>query len=173
MHLFATREDLVPAIKAFEALKSVKYVTCGVYRSRVFPDYSSALDIPDLGKASHESAVACSRYLVLPKDAKVEVREMNRSVGGIGYFIDQLENPISIVFWPGGLFGAGVLLSGRVDTVSKSTEARSMLRAFESAIKKRFTKRAAFYVGAEALHLKEQGYRLTGAVQSPSELSLV
>jgi hypothetical protein len=109
---------------------------------------------------------------VIPLEADVAVREMNRRVGGIGYFIDQLENPTSVVFAPGGLFGNSVLLFGCVDTVSQGNEAQSMNRKFEYRMKKHFSKRGAYYVGSEAEQLRQQGFRLVGAVQSPRNLDL-
>ena len=172
MHFFATRGDLIPIITEVERAARFRYVQYGVYDKRVFPEFSSALDIPDLGQATNESAVGCRKYLVIPQEAEAVVRKMNRTVGGIGYFIDQLENPVSVVFSPGGLFGKAVLLYGRVDTVSQGKEAQSMKGKFEYRMKKHFSKRGAYYVGSEAEQLRQQGFRLTGAVHSPSKLDL-
>jgi hypothetical protein len=106
------------------------------------------------------------------QEAQVVVREMNRTTGGAGYFIDQLENPILVVFAPGGLFGKKVLLSGSIDSVSQGKEAQSLKGKFEYRMKKHFSKRGADYVGSEAEQLRQQGFRLTGAVQSPPKLDL-
>lgn len=172
MHFFATRGDLIPIITEVERAAKLRYVQYGVYDKRVFPEFNSALDIPDLGRATDESAVACRKYLVIPQEAEVAVREMNRRMGGTGYFIDQLENPISVVFAPGGLFEKAVLLYGSVDTVSQGKEAQSIKGKFEYRLKKHFSKRGAYYVGSEAEQLRQQGFRLTGAVQSPPTLDL-
>jgi hypothetical protein len=172
MRFFATRGDLIPIIVEVERGTRFRYVQYGVYENRVFPEFRSGLDIPDLGQANNDSAVAYHKYLVIPLEAEVAVREMDRRVGGIGYFIDQLENPISVVFAPGGLFGNAVLLCGGIDTVSQGNEAQSMKRKFEYRMKKNFSKRGAYYVGSEAEQLRQQGFRLAGAVQSPRNLDL-
>jgi hypothetical protein len=98
---------------------------------------------------------------------------MNLKAGGTGYFIDQVENPVSAVFAPGGLFGEAVLLYGRIDTVSRSEGAQSMKAKFEYRMKKHFSKRGPYYVGPEAEQLRQQGIRLAAAVQSPQNLNLI
>jgi len=172
MHFYATREDLVPVIRGVEAVGTFKYVLCGLHSTRALPEYLSALDIPSLGYASNDSAPVSSAYLVIPSHAKVVVREVPQDTGAIRYAIDQLQNPFSATFQPGGRFGDTVLLYGRVATVARTKEGRSILRLFETRIKKYFEKHEAFYVGPEAARLKEQGVRLTLAVQSPPEFSL-
>lgn len=86
--------------------------------------------------------------------------------------IDQLANPDSTVLWHGGLWRPDVLLSGRVASNSKTASSQSLQRAFDTQIKRHFSRIKAFYVGEEAAQLLDSGARLTTSVQSPLEYDL-
>jgi hypothetical protein len=172
MHFYATREDLSPVLQEVEGAVDLKYIRFGSYPSRSIQEFSSASEIQNLGVADKESAVACRKFLVLPRKVNLVVREPGRTVGGLRYTVDQLENPVSVVFAPGGMFGGDVLLYGRFSTVSRGKAAQQLLRRFDSRLRKYFVKIGAFYVGPEAQQLKANGVRLTMAVQSPLEYNL-
>jgi hypothetical protein len=110
--------------------------------------------------------------LVLPIGTEVVIRAIRLSSGRTRYAVDQLSNPLSITFTPGGLWSSGMMLYGRVTTASSVKEAKSLLGRFERPLKKAFTKIRAFYVGPEASALLAQGMRLTLAAQTPARFDL-
>jgi hypothetical protein len=172
IHFYATREDLEPAIRSIEAVASFRYALTGLHKSPVFPEYSSALEIPMLGRATSESAITCEAYLVVPKGEKISVQEIRQNSGGVRDVVDQLVNPRSIVFQSGGVRDGRVIIHGRAATTAQSEEAKEIFSLFRKWLKKNFEKRRAFYVGPVAMRLKEEGVRLTMAVQSPKEYDL-
>jgi len=173
IHFYATREDLEPAIRGIEAAASFRYALTGLHVTRAFPEYSSALEIPTLGRATGDSAVLCDAYLVVAREEKIAIREIRQNAGGTRHAVDQLINPRSIVFQPGGVRDGGVIIHGRAATTAQSKEAKEIFSLFRKWLKKSFEKRRAFYVGPAAMRLKEEGARLTMAVHSPREYDLV
>jgi hypothetical protein len=88
------------------------------------------------------------------------------------FAIDQMANPDSIVLTHGGLNGAGVLVSGRVATISGTPAAKRLQAAFCNAIARRFPRVNAFHVGPAAGELLRRGGRLTPDASSPAEFDL-
>ena len=172
IHFYATREDLEQVIRGIEAASSFRYALTGSHKSRSFPVYSSALEIPSLGRATGDQAMACEAFLVVRKEEKIGIREIRLSSGEMRYAVDQLVNPHSITFQPAGLWESGVIIHGRAATTGQSEEAKEIFRLFKKGLTKGYEKRRAFYVGPMAMRLKEEGYRLTMAVQSPPVFDL-
>jgi len=167
LYFYATREDLVPAIHAIEDRTAFRYALMGMHTMLTFPQFTSALEIPSLGEATGDQEATCDRYLVVPREAPIAVREVQLNSGGVRYAVDQLVNPNSIVFQPGGLRNDRVIISGGVTTTGQTEISKSIFRLFARWIKKGFEKRMAFYVGPAAMRLKTDGFRLTMGVQSP------
>lgn len=69
--------------------------------------------------------------------------------------------------------GGAVIIHRCAATAAQSEEAKEIFGLFRKWLKKGFEKRRAFYVGPAAMRLKEEGARLTMAVQSPKEYDLV
>jgi len=86
--------------------------------------------------------------------------------------IDQLMKPRYDEFNPGGLWGKNVLLHGRFATASDAVTSVELMKLAGAAVRKRFQKIKAFYVGEEAAQLLDAGMRLAGAEQSPLTLDL-
>jgi hypothetical protein len=172
IHFYATREDLEPVIRAIEDTATFRYARTGLHTSSIYPEYLSALDIPSLGRATGDQAMMCEAYLVVRKSERIAIREIPQNCGGMRYAVDQLVNPRSIVFQSGGVRDGRVVICSRVSTTGQSEEAKAMFRLFAGRLKKSFEKRQAFYVGPSVMRLKEEGFRLTMAVQSPKEYDL-
>jgi hypothetical protein len=171
IHFFALKEDLLPVLEAFERAGPLKYVRMGQSPTPDYEGFTYGGDIPNLGKASTDSAASCESFLVTGRDMPVTVRPIK--VAGVErYAIDQLVNPYTITFTPGGIWGEDVVLNGRVATVSDSAQAQELMKRFNSAIKNHFSKVKAFLVGPKALVLLNAGKRLTAAAQSPREFDL-
>src|SRR6185436_21178155 len=157
---YAVRDDVLLALKDFEARQYVKYVTMGGYS---LPDYELFLngsDIPDLGKATQPAAGGCDSYLVFRHETPVRMREIGKNPQARGFVMDQLVNPDTIEFTPAGIWNDEIVLHGRVATASDTPCSQGLLKAFRSSIKKHFVKVKAFYVGTNALELLKQGRRL-------------
>ena len=173
IRFFAARQDLIPVIQAVEGQRSLKYVLTGLLKSPELIVFRSALDISSLGKASHESAICGASYLVVDSNDNVVSHERPQNAGGVRYEVNQLGNPRSVYFQPGGEFGGKALLYGRIGTISDDPASIQILRSFAAAIRKRFRKVQGDYVGPNAEVSWRSGTRLTAAVQSPPEFDLV
>lgn len=173
---FALKEDLLSMLQLVESKNPLKYVHMGNYSASESKDnlsvFNSRIEIPDLGIATADSSAACKSYLACEQGTSINLRSLQGSIGG-RICVDQLANPDSVVFTPGGSWSEEVVLNGRVGTASESQVSRSLMKRFDVAIKKTFSKVRAFYVGPKALTLLKLGERLAGAVQSPREFDLV
>jgi hypothetical protein len=131
--------------------------------------FASVRDLPTLFRpAPSDSAASCPKYLVTELDEVVASRRIARYHGTEVWSIDQLENANSTVLSHGGFFGEDVLLYGEIRTVHRTPAAQRLQRAFDTAIRKNFTKIKAFRVGERVEALLDAGVRLTGAKQSPA-----
>lgn len=169
---FATKEDLLPMLQMAEAREPLKYVRTGNFTKPNLEIFLRGSDIPGLGKATCESAHASASYLVCEQALPVVVRQINRTDGTERFCVDQLHNPDTVGFTPAGMWNDDILLHGRVATASDSEVSQSLMKLFHTAIKKRFTKIRAFYVGPNAQLMLRAGKRLTIAEQSPREFDL-
>ena len=165
---FATKNDLSSVLDSAEKKRQIKYVRTGLFRKPNPESFLRGMDIPDFGVASNESADSCDTFLVCDQNTEIRPREIR----GQGYAFDQLINPQTISFTPGGLWGDNVLLHGRFATASTAVPSLELLKIFRSLVHKRFEKIKAFYVGKEASQMLEQGKRLTIAEQSPRAFDL-
>jgi hypothetical protein len=160
IHIFATRCDLEPGIRLIEARYSIKYTLCGLFTSPEAHIWHSILDVENLGKATRGNQSLCERYLVIRENVKLQIRSVVQSSGGILYAVDQLHNPNSIVFQPGGAFGDDHIISGHVGTVSNHSNAAQLLREFSCSITRDFRKHRGYFIGPEAFKLQKKGVRL-------------
>ena len=134
---------------------------------------TSAAQIPDLGVAREGDQVHEPVMLLLPVEERPVVRRVPQRRGGELGFIDQIENPASVMLRPGGVFGVGVIISGQLATVSEHSWS---LRSFDSiarVFRKHCTKIKSYLVGWEASQRLADGARLTFSVKSPPEYDLV
>lgn len=169
---FALKEDLLPVLELIESKGALKYARMGNFARHEIKDGISVFDtgvgIPNLGKASADSTAACEAFLVCKRETPVNLRP----VQGERVCVDQLANPDSIEFKPGGIWNEDVILHGRIATASDSAISKALMKRFQAAVKKTFSKVKAFYVGPKALALLESGTRLTISAQSPREFDL-
>lgn len=169
---FATKEDLVPLLEAVEHTVSIKYVRMGWSPGPEFDTYARGSEIPNLGQASSESSISSDAYLVTLKERPVKTQSVRGLDRAQRYLLDQLGNPGSITFTPGGLWGNDVVLYGRVGTASEDSESQVLMKRFQSQIRKSFRKIKAYWVGPHAEALLDAGKRLTIAEQSPRDFDL-
>jgi hypothetical protein len=173
---FALKGDLLPLLELVEGKGRLKYARMGNFARREVQDgvnvFEAGAGIPNLGRASADSSMACEAFLICEQGTPINPRYF-QGIDGERVCIDQLANPDSIEFTPGGIWKDEVLLHGRIATASASQASQVLMKRFHVRVKKTFTKVRAFYVGPNALKLLESGKRLAGAVQSPGEYDLV
>lgn len=169
---FATKEDLVTAIRAVELTHSLEYVTCGLFDQPIISVFDNISSLPNLGVAKSGDSLE-SIFLVLPCGQKVKVRQVPQRKGGFKYAIDQQANPGTVAISPGGRFGDSVLISGMVGTIHHDMISEDLLRAFAREFKRRFVKIKSYWVGPEARELLRLGVRLTHSAQAPSTFDLL
>ena len=173
---FALREDLLALLELVEGKGPLKYTLMGNFLRDEMKDgisiYDRGMGIPNLGRASADSSAACEAFLVCERDTPIKPRGVQGN-NGERVCVDQLANPDSVEFQPGGIWNEDVVLHGRIATASESQFSQALMKRFQYAAKKTFTKVKSFYVGPNALVLFELGKRMTIAVQSPREFDLV
>jgi hypothetical protein len=171
-HFFATPSDLQTVFEQAEAKGPFCYALAGVFDARRPSVFASALILPTLREPAASQTGACATYVIVPAALEVRVRPVPQAAGGVKYAVDQLENPDSATLTHGGLFAPGVLISGRVATVSATPTAKKIQSAFSNAIHKSFVRVNAYYVGPNAYELLQQGCRLTFNADAPREYDL-
>lgn len=169
IHFFALREDHLPVLEAVELHGPLKYVRTGNFTEPGLRIFAKGCEIPDLGKAGCDSSISCDTYLVAEANQLVNVRHIKTSKGIDRYCVDQLINPDTVTFTPAGLWKDGIVLAGRVATVSDTAIAQAIMKRFSSALKKRFVRVRAYLVGTQAVALLDAGKRLTVGEQCPTE----
>ncbi len=172
---FALREDLLSLLELVDSKGPLKYARMGNFPRDEIKDgisvFYNGAGIPNLGKASADSSSVCEAFLVCERETPINLRSLQ---GGNGerVCVDQLVNPDSVVFTPAGIWNEDVVLHGSVGTASESQISQAIMKRFQAAAKKTFSKVKAFYVGPKALALLESGRRLTISAQSPREFDL-
>lgn len=171
---YATKEDLIALLQFVESKGALRYTLTGNYLKSETEGgievFNTGTAIPDLGKASADSSVACDTFLVCKQETPIHLRTAGSD--GERICVDQLANPDSVTFTPGGVRSDDVVLEGRIATASDSAASVSLMKQFRAATRQLFTKVRSRYVGPQALTLLRGGGRLTGAVQSPTECDL-
>ncbi|UYZ59319.1 hypothetical protein [Hymenobacter latericus] len=169
MRFYATREHLLSVIAAIESRYSLKYCETGLFDSPEATSYPSLGLIPKLGIALRDSAHS-PNYLVLSTSCEVQVRAIPQRSGGIKYAVDQLSNPDTISFRPGGIHKEGVLIEGTISTAYKAEFSQPIIKLFRRAIAQYFQKfDYGCYIGVQAKLLAEQGWRLVQSESQPQE----
>lgn len=173
--LFATRNDLEPGIRAFEAKRAVKYMLeyspeIGLFETYPTEVYYSLLDVPDLGIAKYGRSPG-DRYLIMDASTEVLVREIPQRRGGVRYDLEA--DPISLLFSPGGIYQESALIVGELWPCSDEPAAIELYRLFAREVTRGFTVVGRIYrCGPEAIQFARTGIRLTHDVRSPIEYDI-
>lgn len=176
VYFYAAGADLLSVLAEVEAKRRVVYVPMDpIVKPEGTPapeTLTHGADLPDLGRATDASASSCRGYLVTDEERHVMPRKITSNDGTIWYAIDQLANPDTVEFSPGGVWTDEIVLHGRVATISDTEPAQRLMRLFRNAIKRHFVRVRAFWVGPEAESFLDEGNRLTPAAQCPPEMDL-
>lgn len=169
---FALPDDLLPVFQLVESKHRITYTLTGLLASSQLTTVGSGSMLPSLFLPASHSSVQCDSYLITLADTEIQIRAVPQLAGGTKFAVDQLVNPDSITITHGGVYSPGILISGRVATVSDTPTAKALQSAFSRAIAKSFIRVKAFWVGPGALELLKEGNRLTQSASSPREYDL-
>ena len=174
VNFFCCKNDLLLMIQNIEKSLDVKYAAGGVYSSiNDVQIYTTLLEYADLG--THKSGEHQDGYfLVVETPSGISLDEFRLVNGSIRYAIDQLKNPDSIIFHPGGIYKDRFLVHGQVSTIGTCYNAQRLIKVFQKEIKRQCPKKnGVFYYSEEVKHLYDNGVRLiTISTKSPIEYDL-
>ena len=169
---YATKTDMTDVLASLEAIQPFQYTLTGLFREREPLTLRSCRDIPDLGIASHPTAIASPAYLMSLQGETVDVREVPQKAGGMRFAIDQRANANTTVIRPGGRYGDRVILHGTFDTISLSQHALTLYGIVSKLLRQKFQPVEECLVGPDAFRAWKEGARLTIAVQSHTKFDL-
>jgi len=170
-NIFLCGEDIRPIVELIERDFDLNYFVARSPDSEAIPKLDSLLDTK--GVVNYGDWNLNNDYLIIEKGKPLNIRSVEQRKGGVRYFVDQKENPDSIIFKPSGIFKEKILVGGFVGTISDTEFSLKLYKAFSMLIKKNFKKRIGnFYVGEKALMNLHQGWRLVTDDKSPIEYDL-
>lgn len=172
IQFFAVRDDILLVLESVERDGPLQYVRTGNQLSQDFETFLRGTDIPNLGVADRETGSVCKAFLVTKATLPITVQSMKGASGVQRYLMDQLLNPDTVTFTPAGMWEEDIILQGVVGTASDSTISQELMKKFNSAFRKSFSKVQGRFVGPQASALFNAGKRLTIAAQSPREFDL-
>lgn len=175
VNLFGTRSDFEPGVRLMDSRRPLQYVLSGLFDSNEPKIYRGTTLLADHGFGFSQSGshVIGDQYLVTDIALDPHVRIVPQRKGGVKYAFDSIENPDSILFFPGGIFEATNIVSGQVWRGSETAAATELYRDFTSALTKNFKRVGAYMVGPEALSMMQRGFRMiTITSKSPPEYDL-
>lgn len=170
---FGTEDDLRPLITGIESREQFQFLECGLFDELQRPTLSTLSALSSLGVAKTGDANLEPSYLVSRLGTDIHVRTIPQRRGGTKFAVDQLANPGTLVFRPGGKVPASsVVIGGSVGTVKDDSGAAELMKLFSDEIRNRFTRVKGLWVGPSALAILRAGGRLTNAVSAPVEYDL-
>jgi hypothetical protein len=173
IQFFALKDDLLPVLEEVARDGPLTYTRMGTYLQPKPDVYFRGADLPSLGRATSESASTSQSFLICEAGVSVRVRPVALRSGGTNYHIDQLINPDTITFTPGGLWRENIVLYGRLASATPHSEcAKRVMSRFRDQMNKLFVRVKTYYVGPSAVLLLKAGKRLTIAEQSPNDFDL-
>ena len=167
IRFFASKTDLIEIMQLVECKSDLKYVQFGSSGTPTPLTFPTVSVIPDIGIASNPSAINCRTFLISQRNCTIRPRPVSEY-----YVFDQLLNPETVTFTPGGLWGGEILLHGRFATASSAGPSLKLMTVLRSVMRSNYTKIKAFYVGKEAEIMLDGGKRLTISAQSPRTIDL-
>lgn len=166
INFYATAADLESLLRAIQTEHDIFFVQAGLFESPIQDCRKTLLDsnlgIATKGDSNHEDT-----YLISESGISIQNRTVPQHGGGIKYAIDQMINPKTLVFRPGGVFGDNIVIAGYVGTVSQDAASTSLFKLFSKEINRQFVKIKSFHVGKEAYECLKNGWRLTTGEKSP------
>src|SRR5687768_2027677 len=103
VYFYLTREDSLKWLTLIESQHPISYRRTGSYDEAAVPSFRSAAAIEEFGIPRFGDWSRERKYLLLPEDQPFTPRIVPMSIGGPRYFVDQLNNPTSVILAPGGI----------------------------------------------------------------------
>ena len=175
IRFYAIDDDLLDVLMEVEQRFDLQYVKAGTMPSSAglsMESYAKASEIPQLGRANHESASGCNAFLVFKKGSLIQRQAVTLEDGSEAFAINELLNQGAATLTPAGRWSDDVVLYGTFGSAHGTDDAKEILGAFEKALRRRFTKVKAYWLGPKALRALEEGKRLTLAAQTPRDFDL-
>ncbi len=171
---FAAFEDFEEILRDFEASIDICYYKAGLLDTELIPVYDSLFEAPHVGIAVSGDWNRLDTYLILRKSIPLEVRVIPQKSGGTKFAVDQMRNATSIELKLGGILEGrkGVIVAGRVATISDDKYSLEMYGLLSRNLKKVFKRIGAFYVGRIAEEKLKEGWRLVTNEKLPKEHDL-
>jgi len=159
---FGVFEDFEVVLRDFEASIDICYYKAGLLDTELIPAYDSLFDAPHVGVALAGDWNRLDTYLILRKSVPLDVRVIPQRSGGTKFAVDQMNNAASIELKLGGILEGkeGVIVAGRVATISEDRYSLEMYNLLSKNLKKAFHRIGAFYVGKIAEQKLNEGWRL-------------
>jgi hypothetical protein len=159
---FAVYRDIQPIMKKIEDAFEVQYYKAGLFDNPNISHYTSYQDFPDMGFTSFGDWNWIDRYLVIPKNLSLNIREVPQRSGGLKYAVDPQVNEKSVELKIGGIYRShdSMIIAGRIATGYENEFSTTLVKTFSSHLKKEFRYIDKFYVGKEAFEKLKQGWRL-------------
>jgi len=169
---FLTKSDLMEILQDVEKEISLQYIKGGSYSSNDLEEYDSLLEYKELGINKTGNHLGES-FVVIEKSNKLVTRMVKLADDSIRYFVDQKENPDSIMLRPGGIFEEGYLICGEIGTISSSEASIRIFKVFQKYIKRRCkTTVGRFHVSEEAKKMYGTRRFITISVKQAMEYDL-
>ena len=170
---FSVLEDIEPILKDIEADHKLEYFKYELSDNKDIPHYTSLFEVPNLGFTKFVDWNKIDSYFVVPKDIKLNIREVPQRRGGIKYIFDSNKESIHLKIGGMVLEKENIIVAGRVSTISYDETSLHLYKLFSSKIKKNFKYIDHFYVGKNAEEKLKSGWRLTTGLREEYDLKPV
>jgi hypothetical protein len=170
LFFFATKRDLFELVNFLDSSFNIKYAEAGLLNNKV-NCISSLHSAIELHLMEYGDWNFNKRYIVLPRDVDLQIREIQQRAGGVKYAVDQMKNNDSIVIFLGGKYNEEAIIASKIGTISQTEFATNMMKNL-SAYFKKYKKVEEFFICSEALKAAEEGLRLSTDIQSIDDLRI-
>lgn len=142
------KDDLINMSSMIEKQINVVYIRNNAYHQADAKGFEAIIDLPNLGLNMSGNQQSES-YMVIDKNCNISWRKVKQKNNDYRYFVDQAENPDSIVFWPGGFYNKENLICGHIGTISDTVGSKRIFKCFEKSIKKICSEKQGRYYYSE------------------------
>ncbi len=150
LYFFMNIDDLIDLSGMIEKQMDLVYIENSAYYHTDVKGFEAIADIPNLG-ISISGNQQSENYIVIGKKSIIKWRKIKQNNNAYRYFVDQAENPDSIVFWPGGFYNKEKLICGHIGTISDSVCSKKIFKCFEKSIKKICSEKRGRYYYSERI----------------------
>lgn len=166
LYFFMNKDDLINMSGMIEKQIDVVYIRNSAYHQADVKGFGAIIDFPDLGLNSSGNQQSES-YMVFEKNYNINWRKVKQENNEYRYFVDQAENPDSIVFWPGGLYNKENLICGHIGTISDADGSKKIFKCFEKSIKKICSEKHGRYYYSENVKNMKNVRLITMHIKEP------